>query len=285
MPHIRESDTVFLFGAGSGAKLWLERARDSSRRHLILDNDSSLWGTLLANTQICPPRAVTRTDYSEIIVLVSDVADVSSSLAALGVPPEAITIPAKPLFRPQPFKTARSRRTAADLLAQVVEIATSCDLEPVVEQGAALGAFRSKSLIPWDNDFDISFPWDRRSAIGEFSERVRRSIGFHPPTTLRNSNGIQVNFSTVKTAIPFSVYSRKASGDYLLAADASFLAVPKESIWPPTRETLEGTIIPIPGRPEQYFESVYGSDWETPRPEFTFSDYPQAFAEGHAPAP
>ena len=276
MPYRTEAEVIFLFGAGTGAKLWLERSPLSSKSLLIIDNDSSKWGTHHAGIEVVPPNSVKELDFRLVVVLVSDVQVVTNQLREMGVPKRAIDIPPKTTFRPQPFQTERERASALRILDTLVKTAEAAELLPIVEQGAALGIYRDGDLIPWDNDFDISFPMEASAGVTQFASLIDGLGEFSAPEITLTQSGIQIYFEPKHQPIPISVYSRRQSGKVSVSADAAFLSVSAEAMWPPTYFKCRDFCFPIPHKPEIYFASIYGPDWRKPRPDFSFGDYPQA---------
>lgn len=266
-----------LFGAGIGAEIWLQRWRDASASYLIIDNDSGLWGLERYGVAIVPPDAIQDVDIEKVIVLFSHVRDARAQLLALGVPDCAIEVPPKPAFRPQPFLTAARRREALDALRHVLDALLDASVSPIVEQGAALGLYRDSDLIKWDNDIDIGIAWEQSSNLSVQSvNALLGSLDGRETSVTVTESGLLATWLHGDARIPFTVYSRRVIRGLAVATDAEFHSVTASVWWPPRSYCVDGFKYPLPANPEQYFEQIYGSDWKTPRPEFSFGDYPQS---------
>ena len=265
-----------LFGAGTGAGIWLQRWRDASASYLIIDNDSGLWGLERYGVGIAPPDAIQDVDIEKVIVLFSHVRDARAQLLTLGVPDSAIEVPPKPAFRPQPFLTAAIRREALDALRNVLDVLLDASISPIVEQGAALGLYRDGDLIKWDNDIHIGVAWKQSSNLSVRSvNALLGSLDGRETSVTVTESGLIATWLHGDARIPFTVYSRRVIRRVAAASAGEFLSVPASVWWPPRSYYVNGFKYPLPANPEKYFEQVYGSDWKTPRPEFSFSDYPQ----------
>jgi hypothetical protein len=274
VPHVPTAATVLLFGAGTGSQIWLERNARSNEKYLILDNDSTLWGTTRHGIKICKPSLLKILEYRAVLVLLSHVTDVRNQLLALGVPTAAIIFPPKPDFRPQPFLSAESRQKALSELRGILLKAMSCGANLVVEQGTALGLYRTGDLIPWDNDIDLSVPWVDRAFLDLYAEYVQAS-GFTRDLVFQETRvGLIMSFTSQSTNVPFTIYTRRVERGWALAPD--FHRVRPQDMWPSrTQADTEGHQYPLPACPERYFETIYGSGWQIPRRSFSFADYPQ----------
>lgn len=267
--------TTVLFGAGSGAAIWLQRWRDAESSYTIVDNDSSLWGKERYGVKIAPPAAIQSMTIDKVIILFSHVREARNQLLALGVPPWQIQVPPKPDFRPQPFRTASRRKNALSALQAVLGALIGVGVAPIVEQGAALGLYRDSDLIAWDNDIDIGVAWKEISripvqSIGAFLSRID---GTEISVTL-NGTGLLVTWLQGADQIPFTVFSRREDNERAVSAEASFTTVDVSAWLPPKLHRVGSFNYPLPAMPERYFEQIYGADWKIPRSDFSFADYP-----------
>lgn len=275
MPFDSQSKLLLLFGAGSGAEIWADRNEITHQPVLILDNNPNLWGSTHAGMRVANPSVVLEIGFRKILILVAQVPEVVDQLRGLGVPNMAIEVPPKPAFRPQPFATRKGREQGLVCLEQLLYLAEKSGLHPVVEQGAALGLFRDGALIEWDNDLDISFRHEECSLIPTFATKFEESGLFTPLSITELELGVLITFRTLEDGIPVTFYSRKIIGTEWVSADASFIKVPRNCLFPPRNIKIDDFDIPIPNDPETYFTSIYGENWRTPRPNFSFSDYAQ----------
>lgn len=275
MPYNTDSSLEILFAASSGAALWIERYQSVDSEYRIVDNDPALHGSEFHGTPVDDPKCLTEIEFSKVIVLIADVEEAFNQLRNLGIPRSAIFVPPKPMFRPQPFFDPTTRAAALQLIRVVVGWATNIGLPIVLEQGAVLGLWRSRDLIPWDNDLDFSVPSDHIPKLNLLVEEIRRSDLFHDVVNQEINGAQQISFSSKNPNIPFSVYTRHIKNGIAKSPDADFIQIREESLWPARWLEVSGFRYPLPGRTEAYLEEIYGTDWSKPKPEFTFLDYPQ----------
>ncbi len=274
MPYKSDAALILLFGAGTGSQIWLERNAQPHQKYVILDNDETLWGTQRYGIEIRPPVATKELSYSRILVLLSHVTEVRNQLLSLGVPITAIIIPPKPAFRPQPFLSVTSRRNALVELRQTLHDGFSWGADVVVEQGTALGLYRSGDLIPWDNDIDLSVPWEARGFLESYASSIAETGTASDLILSEEPGGLIMTFVSLRTKVPYTIFTRRVEQGWAIAPD--FHKVRPEDLRPSFSYTdHEGHQYPLPAHPQRYFETIYGTDWQTPRQRFSFADYPQ----------
>lgn len=277
MANETDKRVTVLFGAGTGAEIWLRRWRKESDSYLIIDNDSRLWGSERYGVGIASPASIQNCDYEKIIIVFSHVHEARGQLLALAVHESAIEVPPKSAFRPQPFRTAAKRLEALAALRRVLGNLSDAGVNSVVEQGAALGLYRDGDLIAWDNDIDIGVPRQQSSnLVDQFAASLHRAADAHETLIKEHDEGVLVSWLQGKNCIPFAVYTRQDVGSCAVSMDAAFHSVDVSVWWPPRSHLVGGFAYPLPARPDEYLTQIYGSDWKTPKSQYTFEDYPQA---------
>lgn len=275
MPYNADSSLEILFAASSGAALWIERYQSLNNEYLIVDNDPALHGSEFHGVAVDGPSCLTEIEFSKVIVLIADVEVAFNQLRNLDIPRSVIFVPPKPMFRPQPFFDPTNRAAALQLIRVVVGWATNIGLPIVLELGAVLGLWRSRDLIPWDDDLDFSVPSGHIPKLNLLAEEIRRSDLFHDVVNQEINGAQQISFSSKNPIISFSVYTRHIENGIAKSTAEDFMQVRGESLWPARWLEVSGFRYPLPGRTEAYLEEIYGTDWSKPKPEFTYLDYRQ----------
>lgn len=161
----------------------------------------------------------------------------------------------------------------------VLEAVADGGVRPFVGYGTLLGAVREGGVLGHDSDADIAYVSEHSVPVDVIREsfRLQRAV-------------VERGFETVRySGAAFKVLVAEADG-FRRGIDvfAGFLdggrlylmgevGVPFEEEWlyPLSTATFEGAEVPVPARPEQMLEAMYGSGWRRPDPAFRF-ETPQA---------
>lgn len=167
-------------------------------------------------------------------------------------------------------------------IESTVEVADALsELTPNVSfgYGAALAVVRDRALIPHDDDLDliIAFEPHEAATLGEAHTRVEEFL---------RARGFEVTgdfFGHRHVARPgakkVDVFSGLFEGDKISWHPGVRRGLDRDTVFPAGRGELLGVACPLPARPEQYLETIYGPGWVRSDPGFTHSWRKRDFAD------
>ncbi len=241
----------------------------------MVDNDKELWESSFCGVTVYPPDAlVHKIVYGKIVIAFAHVPATLLQLSALGVPAEAIKIPAKRTLRTEQFNDKSSRASAWRALSSVLDMLQPLTDRVLVEQGAALGFYRDGDFIPWDGDIDISLPSEVFSKQIEPNDLRKKLLTLSNIASCTAEKQGELWSLTAMTTndLPICIFSRFADGN-LSKSLLFFETVPLHLLYPPSHIQIRDRSLPLPRDCPGYFEHVYGKDWRVKKREFNFGDY------------
>ncbi len=270
-------DTVVaLWGAGTGSTNWLQRYREQEVRYLVVDRDVQVQGQSHSGCPVIAPEALASLDVAKLVVTVSDVAGPLAFLASIAFDAKRIVVPPKADLSADAFADRASSRSALEWISRFMQDAEKARCEPMVEFGTLLGLVRDNTLIPWDNDLDISFPFEQRPRVVQFATAwAARNTGLVPPQA--DGTGTAESMVIAHVGANFfldlnfrwndsddvSTSSCQIHGSGRIGTSVLYPRTPLRGDWP----------LMAPQDPQAYLEAIYGPTWRTPDRSFSFSDY------------
>ena len=129
--------------------------------------------------------------------------------------------------------------------------------------GTALGLVREGNFIRWDSDFDLFAAQSHFHSLMSYLQRK----GCNP---YKENASIKAEFKcSDEVVIPFSLDFFDDTQEFYTDRYEDH-----QWIWPINMFvdskvlSIFGFPINVPNPPEKYLSGIYGSDWQTPRPDF-----------------
>ncbi|WP_162240727.1 class I SAM-dependent methyltransferase [Leifsonia sp. Leaf264] len=172
--------------------------------------------------------------------------------------------------------------SAGDVQARVLESTKevilaleSFGLPTFIVGGTLLGAVRSGTFLPNDDDVDLAYLSDHSHpadlVLESFTlERELQSRGFE---VLRHSGAhLQVLFRLPdgETDHYVDIFTAFFKGGEFFEPIHMQAELPREAILPLGTQPFGGVELPAPADPEAWLAACYGVDWESPDPSFRF---------------
>lgn len=273
-----EIDSV-LFGASQSTALWLSRNQVPSRTYVIVDNDPAKWGLTFEGLPVMGVGTLINVSYGEVIVAFPHAEAAVRQLLVLGVPREKILVPKKSDFTQAFFVTDDQQSSALSFLCDVMEAFERQNIGLILEFGTALGLYRDGSFIPGDCDIDASVRQGQVDS-GYVVEALIHAIARGPTVSTATVSwdmspiaGKVVQFDVTSVeGIPLSVVGRRVVDGISMSSSPTY-SVPEEVLHPSSALNFRGVALPIPRDTPSYLEYIYGPEWPTPNPDWTFLDY------------
>ena len=276
---------VVLFGAGASAKYFIKNNKGILDIISCVDNNPQLWGTYAEEVLIRNPEFLQKMEFDQVIVTTQWSEQVRSQIINLGISKSKILIPDRRLLNPLQFDSEERQKVGIKVIKYLVQLFANFEINLVIDMGTLLGIYRDGKLISWDSDIDFMlFKDDMEKAYRILAKLVEEDFIDYRFGNLVVSNDanllsqIEVTcFSSQfdKLGFPITINARENRDNLTV-----WIKFP--DLWSAPREhfdklefiEFDGLKIPVPALTEKYLAYIYGPNWITPNPSFTYSDYP-----------
>ncbi|QZP17859.1 nucleotidyltransferase [Methylophilales bacterium] len=256
--------TIYFGAAGSG-RAYCQHTK--TYPDFFIDNDSSKWGTFIEGIEIKQPSVLESTMIEKIIITSGYVKEMLPQLLSMGIDRDKIHSPAKSLLGFHIFKDQINRIQTAKKLFQIMsELRENCKI--VAVGGTALGFARNKDFILWDSDIDLFAPIRSKLEVFEFL----KNLGYKPEYELHSIKATMILDNGVEVPIGIDLLDWGTDTFVDIFEDYSW-------VWPTKMFTecseieVHGVKLNIPNPVDKYLRKIYGETWQTPNPNFAYSDY------------
>ena len=259
---------VVHFGIGGSAEAYSKNSGKTP--DVYVDNDRKFWGKTIRGTPVLSPTTLVDLPFTEIVITSGYVQEIRLQLSDLGISEDLITIPTKVDLSHRRFKTHEQRSSALEALDSFL-----CGIEtlPIVTQGGtALGLVRDGDLIAWDDDIDLAASVTETTKIMEHLQQ----LGADPYLDKgRERTMIKAHLPTSRgDRIPLGISQYDPALDIFVDCFESFRwEWPIEMYLDPLVIGVGGRSFFVPSSTSHYLSTVYGTEWNTPNPQFGFDDY------------
>jgi hypothetical protein len=276
---------TLLFGAGQGARQYMEN--NSSSREFVgfIDNDINKHGKKLEGLLIYSPQKVSELKFDEIVITTQWAIEVQEQLLGeLNIAPHKVVLPQKnQLKKATPFEHPQTMSLARSIVKNISATALKEQTPIVVDFGTLLGIVRDNDLIEWDDDIDFAAPLDSCLEVEKLLldyvessssrviwrlEKVADGDGHVSGFLLKftDPNSELVEFTT---SISFR---QNIAGKSIHMPSLGMWCAPCEHFDGFSTIDWCGSEIPVPIKHIDYLTFQYG-DWHTPKKNIQLSDY------------
>jgi phosphorylcholine metabolism protein LicD len=274
---------TIIFGAGAGAKKFLDNEKFTREFLAVCDNDGKKHGGIFEGYEVISPMQLNKYDFDEIVittqwatqVLKQLVEDMKIDKAKVKVPPKSL------LKKPQPFYHKPTRELARTIIKTLSISAREHSVPLVVDFGTLLGIVRDNDVIEWDDDVDFSVPIYKYNLFINWLDNELEKLSL--PVELK------IQKYTTKEGVVNSVllsFESKEVNSFLTSIslrqndDLHSIHLPSGGMWYAPKKHFErfeikkwnGVDLMLPSQYEEYLTFVYG-EWKKPKKNISMADY------------
>lgn len=281
-------ERVLLFGAGDGAKKYLQNESEGLQVLGIVDNDKGKQGLFIHDVQILSPEAGLALLFDKIIITTQWASQVRDQLIDNhGIDEEKIIIPPKSQFKtPEPFYHLPTKQLARQIIEEFSQSAKNFGFNLYLDFGTLLGIVRDGDIIDWDDDIDFSVNHHELDVLNEWIQIEVKKIILPVKLAItlveKQEGGITSYLFTFESDPdvfdafkPFmiSISLRKNVDDNAIHLPSSGLwYAPKKHFESYEAKLWRNVSLTLPFESKEYLSFLYG-DWEVPKKNITMVDY------------
>ena len=260
------AEVLVYFGAGGAGVSYLDHS--GVRPDFFVDNDKAIIGKEVDGVPVRAPDSLKGLGGVKVVITSGYVSEIRGQLREFGVPDESVSLIPKSMMGAHIFRSYMSRVAAAQRLAEFVGTLRA-RASMVAVGGTALGFVRDLDFIPWDFDVDFFAPNSQRSDIERQLSCRGNEILNSESTALQG----ELSFGASRT-IPIGIdFFDHTQDRYVDNYGAHTWIWPVGMLVKPREVKVHGQSFSVPGDAAGYLERVFGPDWRSPRPDFTYDDY------------
>jgi len=146
-------------------------------------------------------------------------------------------------------------------------------LDLFVAYGVLLGFTRAGDFIGHDDDLDLAYisPLTSKQAIYRQSvEIVEALLALGYQVKLTSYGQYKVFKRWRRERLKFEIFVGWTEADQAFLYFAIDKGIEAQAFLPVARRDFHGVSLPVPADPERVCEAIYGPDWRTPNPDFTY---------------
>lgn len=277
---------TILFGASKAVSYFVNATKQSRQFLACADNDRNLWKTKIDNISIISPKQIVEFEFDQIVILTQWCKEVTHQLvSSIGVEQSKILVPNRRLLGPAMFDDLALQAAGIELIQILMGKAMDSSIPLVVDMGTLLGIVRDKSLIPWDSDIDFAVPLTFMQEIEKIIFEIQKSLNGDlsidlPRRMLKDGQLVQLEFlchvgNVERKSFPVTVNARcSINNESVWLAFPGLWSAPSHYFEEIETIFFQGKGIQTPSEVNNYLAFMYGADWKTPKPNFTYNDYP-----------
>lgn len=156
---MNKKEKIILFGASRGGENFIKHNKTQYDILAIADNDEKRWGSLLEGLKVINPKDILKYNFDNIYITSQWIDSIIYQLTYdFKIPLEKIKIPKKSSLKEsfKPFEHIETLKFARESLCKITQFLSNHNIIAIVDSGTALGIFRDKDLIKWDDDIDFA---------------------------------------------------------------------------------------------------------------------------------
>lgn len=276
---------TLLFGAGAGARLYIENEQRERDFIAFMDNDERKFGSDFAGIPVMAPSDAIALEFDEIVITTQWVQDVRKQLIEeLGIAPDKVIIPFKQqLKKLEPFRHEPTHELARQLVLGIGALALHDNIPLTIDFGTLLGIVRDGDIIPWDDDVDFAVPAEAAEQLKNWLPTALEQLDIPPGwyiEVLRDKTGnaisVLLKWHTEQSGLRPFITSFSARDN----RDGTSFHMSSLGMWYAPAQHFENietfrwnnTDIPVPADYESYLQFVYG-EWRVPKKDMKVTDY------------
>jgi lipopolysaccharide cholinephosphotransferase len=280
---LQSKTKTIIFGAGAGAKKFLENEKLTREFLAVCDNDLQKQGTLFEGYDIISPKKLKEYDYDQIVITTQWATQVLKQLTEeLKVNPSKIVVPPKALLKkPQPFYHKETKDLARTIITTLSKSAKQNNVPLFIDFGTLLGIVRDNDVIEWDDDIDFAVPLEKYDAFAYWFEKEFHKLSFLVDLKIQICTTKEAQTSYISLFFEDSRFNSFITTiSFRQRNDLYSLHLPSGGMWYAPKKHFEtfqtkqwnGVDLMLPYEYEEYLTFVYG-EWQKPKKNISMTDY------------
>jgi len=264
---------TIIYGAGVRLKHFIKN--NHGREYIaIIDRNQELIGTEYLGIPVTGVDILKHVSYDEVVVVISDLS-VKRVLIDNGCDPNLIYYPSKDQMGEGLFYSAEVRRACLKLLSELFERADQYKINLGAEFGTALGLYRNRDLIVYDDDIDLSVPSEHFEHLLEVfhKKKFAHDLSFCLDDDRGGSASLLGQIIINNVTVPICIYQRFSNGHMSYCTGEIFGQLRSELFNSRTSIELIFGKFWLPGDIELYLLDLYGDDWMIEKRKWSFCSY------------